>query len=208
MIVSVVDCEIGNVGSVCNIVRKVGFEVEVITSPDQLKSTAVLILPGVGAFDNAITNLEDGGWINSLRKYAMVDKKPILGICLGMQLFTRGSQEGVKKGLCFIEADTVRFSVEKMSMMQRIPHMGWNLAAVQKENTLFDPDEQEERFYFVHSYHVECDNEEDVLTTTNYGYEFVSSFQKGNIVGVQFHPEKSHHFGYEFFKRYLEDCAE
>lgn len=207
MRIAVVDYGAGNIGSICNIIHKTGADVDVLSSPEGIANADSIILPGVGAFDNAINKLEEGGWVEPLSKYAMVDRKPLLGICLGMQLFTRSSQEGVKKGLGFIDADTIRFSEGRMAENQRVPHMGWNVADVQKENVLFDPNEPEERFYFVHSYHVVCDSQEDVLTTTNYGYDFVSSFQKDNIVGVQFHPEKSHRFGYEFFKRLVRDFS-
>jgi len=202
--ISVIDYGSGNIGSICNILRKAGANVNVIQSSELVSDATCIILPGVGAFDNAMNQLESGGWIDPLFHYAKIDNKPLLGICLGMQLLTRCSDEGVKSGLGFINADTIRFSVEKMDYQRTIPHMGWNSAHVHKKNVLFNRDDPEERFYFVHSYHVVCDNNEDVLATTNYGYEFVSSFQNGNIIGVQFHPEKSHRFGYQFFKSFVE----
>lgn len=203
MTISVIDYGVGNIGSICNMINKAGGNTEIITSPESLNKASVLILPGVGSFDNAMKELENNLWVEPLYQRVIVDKIPILGVCLGMQLFTRQSQEGVRKGLGYINADTKLFSVDKLPGYFSVPHMGWNLVEVMKDNVLFSPDFDEQRFYFIHSYHVVCDDEEDVLTKTNYGYEFVSSFQKDNIIGVQFHPEKSHKFGFEFFKRFV-----
>jgi len=205
--ISIVDCGIGNVSSLINIIQKVGGDAQIISSPEQIKDAESLILPGVGAFDNAMKILESNGWVEPLYQHAMIEKKPILGVCLGMHLFTRCSQEGLSKGLGFIEADTIHFSINNMNDRRSIPHMEWNTINVQKENGFFGLDEPESRFYFVHSYHVVCDNQCDILTTTNYGYKFTSSFQRDNIIGVQFHPEKSHKFGYKFFKQLIEEFA-
>ena len=207
MDISVVDSGIGNIKSVCNMILKVGGSVQIVSSPEQIADAKVLILPGVGAFDHAMKILKSDGWIEPLYQHAIIDKKPILGVCLGMHIMTRSSQEGLSDGLGFIEADTVRFSLDSMVEKKAIPNMGWNTIKVQKKNDFFDLDELEARFYFVHSYHVVCDNQCDILTTTNYGYDFTSSFQKGNIIGVQFHPEKSHKFGYKFFKQFIEEFA-
>lgn len=203
--VSIVDCGIGNVSSLTNIIQKVGGDVQIISSPEKIKDAESLILPGVGAFDHAMKILKSDGWIEPLYQHAIIDKKPILGVCLGMHIMTRNSQEGLSDGLGFIEADTVRFSLDSMVEKRTIPHMGWNTINAQKKNVFFGLDEPESRFYFVHSYHVVCDNQCDILTTTNYGYKFTSSFQRDNIIGVQFHPEKSHKFGYKFFKQFIEE---
>ena len=136
--------------------------------------------------------------------YKHIEGIPYLGICLGMQLLTKHSEEGKISGLGFVDAVTLLFDKNKMVEKLKIPHMSWNLVNVAKENILFDPS-KELKFYFVHSYHVVCNDEQDVLTTTDYGYNFVSSFCRGNIIGVQFHPEKSHHFGYSFFTKFIKD---
>ena len=200
--ISIVDCGIGNVSSLTNIIQKVGGDVQIISSPEQIKDAESLILPGVGAFDHAMKILESNGWVEPLYQHAMIEKKPILGVCLGMHLFTRCSQEGLSKGLGFIEADTIHFSINNMNDRRPMPHMGWNTINLQKENGFFSLNEPESRFYFVHSYHVVCDNQCDILTTTNYGYKFTSSFQRDNIIGVQFHPEKSHKFGMRLLKNF------
>ncbi len=206
-VISIIDYGVGNIGSICNIIRFVGGNAKVISSADQVSDATTIIFPGVGVFDHAMKELKKGEWVEAIHQYATVDKKPFLGICLGMQLLTRGSQEGVEKGLGIIEADTIGFLPEKMAERQCIPHMGWDAVNIQKDSIFFNSNDMEERFYFAHSYHVVCDNQKDVLTTTNYGYEFVSSFQKDNIVGVQFHPEKSHRFGQNFFKYFIENFA-
>jgi len=205
MLIGVIDLGLGNIGSVKNIIEKVGGKVSLLSSPEELLSVDKLVFPGVGAYDKTMTQLDEGGWIDLLNKRVIEDKAPILGICLGMQLFTSGSEEGVRKGLGWISGRTVRFDLDKMNASLRIPHMGWNIADIKKESLLYSDAGAEDKYYFVHSYHVVCDDEKDVMTKTNYGYDFVSSFQKENIVGVQFHPEKSHRFGTNLFRNFVED---
>ena len=205
--IGVIDYGIGNVSSICNIIQKVGSEVKVLSSPEMIENVTAIILPGVGSFDKAMCKLEEGGWIEPLYKHAVVNNKFFLGICLGMQLLTKNSQEGKEKGLGFVDAETVSFDINKMTNEKKIPHMGWNVVNVKNNNTLFALDEPEKRFYFAHSYHVVCNNKKDILLTTDYGYSFTSSFRVGNIIGVQFHPEKSHHFGYQFFERMINEVS-
>lgn len=181
---------------------KVGGHVDIISSPHQIAKANTIILPGVGAFDHCMKTLSSKGWIEAISKHALVNKKNLLGICMGMQVMTRGSEEGLLNGLGLIEADTIRFNFSHTNAKKKIPNMGWNSVKVQKENELFELGSENE-FYFANSYHVVCDNEQDILTTTNYGYKFTSSFQKENIIGVQFHPEKSHKYGYTFFKNFI-----
>ena len=200
MKIKIVNCNLGNVKSVSNMIYNIGYESDIITSPNELESSDLTILPGVGSFDEAMTNLELQGWIQPLTDYAIFNKKPLLGICLGMQLLTQESQEGKKNGLGFIKGRTVAFDKVKMKHNEKIPHMGWNTVSVKKEKDLFKKTEEKQRFYFVHSYHVELDHTEDILTTTKNGYEFISSLMHGNIIGVQFHPEKSHRFGFNFLR--------
>jgi len=202
-LIVIIDTGTANVASIQNMLHRCGVKSVLAKKPEDAYSASKLILPGVGSFDNAMTVLTENRWIEFIQNFVIDERKPILGICLGMQLLTRGSEEGIIPGLNLINADTRRFDEKKMVSSHLIPHMGWNLVSKQKDMGLFDTDDKEERFYFVHSYHVICDNDEDVLTTTNHGYEFVSSFKKGNITGVQFHPEKSHKFGFNFFKKFL-----
>jgi len=159
-----------------------------------------LVIPGVGKFDYAMCQIESLGLRKALDQSALVRKIPILGICLGMQLMTCSSEEGQLPGLCWVKADTRMIDGKSDKLL--IPHMGWNLVNIKKYSPYFDDDFMEYRFYFVHSYAVHCDNPADVLTTTRYAGEFVSSFSTGNLVGVQFHPEKSHKFGANFMRRF------
>ena len=184
-------------------ITKVGGNVDIISSPDEIYGKKVIIMPGVGAFDYAIQTLTSNGWIEPLYKHVIVDKKIILGICLGMQIMTRGSEEGSLKGLGFIDADTVKFNFNNINEKKKIPHMGWNKINVQGKNNLFETGDESERFYFANSYHVVCDNDDDILTTTQYGYNFTSAYKKNNIIGVQFHPEKSHKYGCNFFEKFI-----
>lgn len=184
--------------------KKVGAKDVVVSSNWQdIEHASKIILPGVGAFDNAMKKLEDLHIIPILRKKALVDQVPFLGICLGMQIMSRRSEEGIMPGLGLIEADTVKFRACAVDNF-KIPHMGWNIAEVKKSNALISEQRGENRFYFVHSYHVICDHKDDILTETIYGQPFTSAFQRENIWGMQFHPEKSHRFGMDVFKNFLE----
>ncbi len=194
----------GNIASVANMIRHVGGEAEIIDSPDLLPRAGKLLLPGVGAFDYGMKCLKDGGWLDPLQNAVLECGVPILGICLGMQLMCKSSEEGLLPGLDFIDARVLRFNFPKDSGGLKIPHMGWNTVATCQENALIPNDNRELRFYFVHSYFVQCINESDVILKCNYGHEFVAGFHRKNIWGVQFHPEKSHTFGMEMFRRYLE----
>ena len=151
-------------------------------------------MPGVGAFDAAMQKIADSGLRTVLDKKVLEEKIPTLGICLGMQLLTNSSEEGVLPGLGWIPAKTIKFNFPPDSKL-KIPHMGWNYVFSKKESTLTNDLPDEPRFYFVHSYFVKCDNEQHVLTMTPYGSEFHSIIQKDNVYGAQFHPEKSHKYG-------------
>ena len=200
----IVDYGTGNPVSVQNMLRKIGVDSCVSQSPKEIADAQKLILPGVGSFDPGMAQLTNSGLVPVLNELILEKKRPILGICLGMQMMTNGSEEGNKPGLGWIDAETLRFNFDPSCRM-RIPHMGWNVTMVKKPNILFDAHAREERFYFVHSYHVACNDKRDILTETTYGIVFASSFQKDNIVGVQFHPEKSHRFGYQLLKRFAVD---
>lgn len=197
----VIDYGMGNLGSISNMIKKIGHKCIITSDLEEIKNASKLILPGVGSFDNGMKNLKELGMIEVLNRKVLVEKFPILGICLGMQLMTKSSEEGKLSGLGWVDAQTKKFVSDTL----KIPHMGWNIVKHQKESKLFDECESEKRFYFVHSYCVSCKQKVDILTNTNYTQDFVSSFEKENIVGVQFHPEKSHKFGMSLLKNFVEN---
>jgi glutamine amidotransferase len=185
--------------------KKIGVPAIISYSLEEIRKAEKLVLPGVGAFDNGMKNLNDRGLAAVLREEVVEKGKPILGICLGMQLLTKGSEEGTTEGLGWIDAETVRFRFEEKQGNLKIPHMGWNTLSVAKDSPLFLDMYPDMRFYFVHSYHVVCNDPGDVLTTTHYGHDFTSSVQRGSITGVQFHPEKSHKFGMKLLENWARD---
>lgn len=198
----IVDYGLGNLGSIKNMLKKIGVESEITSDSEKISTASKLILPGVGAFDNGMTNLKEAGLIDVLNKKVLDEKTPILGICLGMQLMTNSSEEGSEKGLGWINAETKKFDFSGTEKKYPVPHMGWEYVKPKKASRLFENMYEEPRFYFVHSYFVSVNNPEDALLETNYGFDYVSGFEKGNIVGVQFHPEKSHKFGMVLLKNF------
>jgi glutamine amidotransferase len=192
--ITIINYGMGNLGSVQNMFKRIGVPSEISGDPTVIAQSTKLLLPGVGAFDAAMQKIADSGLRAVLDKKVLEEKVPTLGICLGMQLLTNSSEEGVLPGLGWIPAKTLKFRFAPDSPL-KIPHMGWNYVFTKKESPLTHDLPDEPRFYFVHSYYVQCENEEDVLTTTPYGSDFHSIVQKGNVFGAQFHPEKSHKFG-------------
>ena len=199
----IIDYGMGNVGSIKNMLTRIGVESIITSNESKIKSASGLIFPGVGSFDAAMRNLDDMGIVGLLNKIVMNEKIPVLSICLGMQLMTKKSQEGLLPGLGWVDAEVKKFRFSEEQSELKIPHMGWNYIDVKKSHSLFSNLDNKSRFYFVHSYHVICNNDKDVLTETIHGYSFQSSFQKDNIVGVQFHPEKSHKFGMKLFENFI-----
>jgi glutamine amidotransferase len=176
----------------------------ITSDPAEIEVAEKFILPGVGHFDKAMHNLTHLGLVDVLRKKVLEDKVPVLGICLGMQLLCKNSEEGSRDGLGFVDAYVKRFYfTDEIGL--KIPQMGWNLIKPEKASPLLENNGKDSRFYFVHSYHVVCNNPQDVLTSTYHGYRFTSSFERDNIIGVQFHPEKSHRFGMQLLKNFVEN---
>ncbi len=198
----IVDYGVGNLGSILNMLKKIGVKAAVSSRGAEIAAADKLILPGVGAFDSGMAALDRSGLIPLLSKKVMQEKIPVLGICLGMQLLTRRSAEGKLPGLGWIDGETVKFSFPNQREL-KIPHMGWNGVSVRREDPLFCNMPDDPRFYFVHSYHVVCKDARDVAATTQYGYDFTSAVAKGNMYGVQFHPEKSHKFGMKLLENFV-----
>ena len=197
--VSIVNYGIGNTGSICNMFRKLRVLVEVVSTPESLTKATRLILPGIGAFDACVNALERSGLRDSVLEFA-ASGRPLLGICVGMQMLTLGSEEGNLSGLGLIRAYTRRFSP---AAGLRIPHMGWNTVSwMIPSHPLAKNLSQDCRFYFVHSFRVICESAANSLATCNYGGEFSAAITRGNVAGVQFHPEKSHRFGLQLLSNF------
>lgn len=201
--VTIIDYGMGNIGSLENMLKKVGSKVEITSSYARVNEAEKIILPGVGQFDNAIKKLRELDLISILNKKVLNERIPILCICLGAQLVTQNSEEGNLPGFGWVQARTIRFKIDE-GYNFKIPHMGWNDVNIQKESVLFKNMYPEPCFYFVHSYHFVCDKTEDILTTTVYGYEFASAIEHENIYATQFHPEKSHKYGMQLIKNFVE----
>lgn len=196
--ISIVDYGVGNVASVKNMLSKANAESQVTANHDAILQSTKLILPGVGSFDAAMERLNDLYLVKVIRDFAATGK-PLLGICLGAQILMDSSEEGKLDGLKLISGRCVRFKVDRL----KVPHMGWGEVTFVQPHPLnnFDSDP---RFYFVHSFHMTCNHSADVLAVTQYGYEFTSAICHENIMGVQFHPEKSHRFGMQILKNFAE----
>ncbi len=200
----VIDYGVGNLGSIANMLRKIGAKAVVSSEAAVIEQADKLILPGVGAFDNGMRNLKERGLIPLLNAKVLQDKTPILGLCLGMQLLTQRSEEGQLSGLGWLEAETVRFKFDGGHTRLKIPHMAWNTIQVCQSHPILTDMDVETRFYFVHSYHVVCSDKSLVLAQTDYGYQFPSVVGRENILGTQFHPEKSHKFGMKLLRNFAE----
>lgn len=198
----VIDYDCGNIGSILNMLKKIGAQAKISSSVDDIRNAEKLILPGVGSFDTGISNLKEKAFWEVLNYKALDQKVPILGICLGMQLMTKRSEEGKMAGLGWFDAETLKFPTTSNEGKIRVPHMDWEYVFLQKESKLFKDMYEEPRFYFVHSYYISCSNKEDITTLSNYSLDFVSAFEKDNLYGVQFHPEKSHKYGLKLLQNF------
>ncbi len=202
MKIAIVDYNVGNLQSVMNAFELLGHRVELEKDAENLKNYDKLILPGVGAYGDAMESLKKTSMDKSLKEYAKSGRY-ILGICLGMQLlFDSSSEFGIHEGLGLIEGEVVGFDGEKMTSQFKVPHMGWNGLRVSQKSPLFDGLEDEFYLYFVHSFHVKCDDKY-IIGKTHYGYEFASAVQKDNILGFQPHPEKSHENGLKILQNFI-----
>jgi glutamine amidotransferase len=207
----VVDYGMGNLGSILNMLKKIDAPAKISSDREEISAADKLILPGVGAFDTAMRNLHDSGLKDVLDELVLHRHRPTLGVCLGMQLLTGGSEEGNLPGLGWIAGTTKKFRFDGAGAQAdlKVPHMGWNTILPPKPGELVKPlarglDDPPARFYFVHSYHVTVDEPSDAAAWTHHGYDFVSMVQRGHVMGTQFHPEKSHKFGMKVLRNFAE----
>ena len=199
--ITIIDYKVGNLGSIVNMLKKLGVKSKLATTVEDIINAEKLILPGVGAFDSGIINLRKTGLMDILNEKVLAQKIPVLGICLGVQLMCNGSEEGNEEGLGWFDAEVKKFSFPKESS-HKVPHIGWNYCDIVKESKLFFNMYEDPRFYFVHSYYLKSNQQSDILTQTEYDVLFTSSLEKDNIIGVQFNPEKSHKFGMKLLENY------
>jgi imidazole glycerol-phosphate synthase subunit HisH len=203
---TIIDYGIGNLSSIKNMLKKVGLTDCVISKEvADIERADKLILPGVGHFDYGMRQLRAAPFFDALNQRVLHDKVPVLGICLGAQLLTKSSEEGEEQGLGWIDAQTVRFDSQKMPSALKVPHMGWSDVQFNPKSKLFDGVEEVPRFYFVHTFHLVCNDPTDAAVQCNYGYEFTAGIERGNILGMQFHPEKSHRFGMKIVENYIKN---
>lgn len=200
--IAIVDYNMGNLASVKNAFAKLGKDTVIVSDPSKFKEYDKLILPGVGAFGDAMEHLRERNMIEAIKEFA-ASGKPMMGICLGMQLLFESSEEfGAHKGLGLIKGHVRAFDESKFSEPLKVPHMGWNRMFT-KEHPLFQGLDDEHYLYFVHTYHVICANEEDIIGETEYGYRFTSAVAHNNIMGIQPHPEKSHENGLKILENFI-----
>lgn len=198
----IIDYGVGNLASIKNMLAKLGYESVVTSNHEIIKNASKLILPGVGHFDYGMLQLNNSGIKDIINQKVLIEKTPILGICLGLQLMTKGSDEGQSEGLKWIDAYCKKFYFEQSNL--KVPHMGWAEVDIKKKSKLTENLQQSPRFYFVHSYYLSSNNENDILLTAKHGHDFDCAIEKENILGVQFHPEKSHKYGMIILKNFAE----
>lgn len=199
--IAIINYGLGNLTSILNMHRRLGLDAVITNDTEELKKADKLILPGVGHFDKGMQNLNESGLTGLLNQLALNEKKPILGICLGAQLMTRKSEEGNETGLGWVPADTIRFNLKGNSSL-KVPHMGWTDLTIKQDSPIWQNIPVDPRYYFVHTFHFKFDSAEFVTGQSTYGYDFACAFQKENIYGVQFHPEKSHKFGMKLLENF------
>jgi glutamine amidotransferase len=200
--IAIVDYGLGNIRALTNVYTQLNIPFKLAKNTDDFKTADRFILPGVGAFDYAMDRLNKSGMRQTLEEIVVDQHKPILGICVGMQMLARSSEEGILPGLGWIDGNVNKFDPLTLAQSTRLPHMGWNDVIPVTINSLFQGIEKDARFYFLHSYYFCCNKSENILAVAGYGIEFACAVNSGNIFGVQFHPEKSHQWGIQLLKNF------
>ena len=200
--IAIINYGSGNVRAIGNIYDSLMIPYQIVEDPEDLKSAERIILPGVGAFDETMRMLNNSGFRAVLDEQVLVQKKPVLGICVGMQILSQGSEEGVLGGLGWIPGFVKKFNKNTIVDKPKLPHLGWNSIIAQRNSSLLEGIDTQLGFYFIHSYYFECEHLEDILANTYYGKPFTSAVIKDNIFGTQFHPEKSHSNGIRLLKNF------
>lgn len=200
--ITIIDYGMGNLGSISNTLDRINIECKISSKIEDIENADKLILPGVGFYKKGMENLNKLGLVDILEKKVIKEKTPILGICLGMQLFSEKSEEGNSEGLGWIKSEIVKFSFEQKDSFLRIPHMGWNNVIPSNDSGILKNVDSKDRFYFVHSYHFSNAKDEDVSGKTQYGYTFPSVVENDHIIGIQCHPERSHKSGIKILNNF------
>lgn len=200
--IGIIDYGLGNINAFLNIYKKLHVGAKRLNTPKDFDGIEKLILPGVGAFDHAMASFSNSGLRDIVEKKVLVEKTPIIGICVGMQMLANSSDEGKLSGLGWIEGEVKKFDETKIPYVTRLPHMGWNDVEIEENSVLFKDFPSNPKFYFLHSYYFQCVDNKDSIAKSNYGEVFTCSVNKENVFGVQFHPEKSHHFGVQLLENF------
>lgn len=201
--IGIIDYGVGNIKAFTNIYKNLNIPFKIVKDISEFENITKLILPGVGSFDHAMTSLQNSGMREKLDELVLEKKIPVIGICVGMQMLAKSSEEGTLNGLGWIDGIVKKFDKSKIKNAP-LPHMGWNNLKIEKKNKIFDNLEENPRYYFLHSYYFECENKEDVIATATYGEKFDCMINHKNIYGIQCHPEKSHHNGMQLLKNFGE----
>lgn len=204
--ITIVDYGLGNIKAFANVYKRLNIPACYASTPEQLQQASKIILPGVGAFDHAMHKLNTSGLRETLDNLVLEKKVPVIGICVGMQMMANDSEEGISKGLGWINGTVKRFSYpnEEVAKKHPLPHMGWNDINLVKASALVANLDEYKRFYFLHSYYFQCANTADIVATANYGFDYACIVNHGNVYGIQCHPEKSHHNGVALLKNFAE----